>query len=77
MPKAYILINCETGYEKQVATSIKSIDNIITCNIVYGVYDVIVEIMFDTTSQLQDIIQKKIRKVSRIQSTITLIPFIF
>jgi DNA-binding Lrp family transcriptional regulator len=77
MPKAYILINCETGYEKQVATSIKSIDNIITCNIVYGVYDLIVEIMFDTTSQLQDIIQEKIRKVSGIQSTISLIPFTF
>jgi DNA-binding Lrp family transcriptional regulator len=77
MPKAYILINCETGYEKQVATSIKSIDNIIMCNIVYGVYDLIVEIMFDTANTLQDIIQKKIRKVSRIQSTITLIPFPF
>ena len=77
MPKAYILINCETGYEKQVATSIKSLDNIMTCNIVYGVYDLIVEIMFDTISQLQDIIQKKIRKVSGIQSTITLMPSIF
>ena len=75
MPKAYILINCQTGYEKQVAISIKSIDNIITCNIVYGVYDLIVEIMFDTTNQLQDIIQKKIRNVSRIQSTMTLIPY--
>ena len=74
MPKAYILINCQTGYEKQVAISIKSIDNIITCNIVYGVYDLIVEIMFGTTSQLQDVIQKKIRNISGIQSTITLIP---
>jgi DNA-binding Lrp family transcriptional regulator len=78
MPKAYILINCESGYENQVATSIKSINNnILTCNIVYGVYDIIVEIMFDTMSQLQDIIQKKIRNISKIQSTMTLIPFTF
>ena len=75
MPKAYILINWESGYEKQVANSIKSINNIITCNIVYGLYDIVVEIMFDTTNPLQDIIQKKIRNVSRIQSTMTLIPY--
>ena len=44
MPKAYILINCESGYESPVAKSIKSIDNVLTCSIVYGVYDILVEI---------------------------------
>ncbi len=77
MPKAYVLINCESGYETVVAKSIKSIDddNVLTCNIVYGVYDIIVEIIFDTFKQLEYIIQKKIRKISKIQSTMTLIPF--
>jgi DNA-binding Lrp family transcriptional regulator len=74
MPKAYVLINCESGYESLVAKSIKSIDNIVTCNIVYGVYDIIVEIIFDTLKQLEYIIQKKIRNISKIQSTMTLIP---
>jgi DNA-binding Lrp family transcriptional regulator len=77
MPKAYVLINCESGYEALVAKSIKSIDNVLTCNIVYGVYDIIVEVIFDTLKQLQDIIQKNIRKISKIQSTMTLIPFEF
>ncbi|HEX2408395.1 MAG TPA: Lrp/AsnC ligand binding domain-containing protein [Nitrososphaeraceae archaeon] len=77
MPKAYLLINCESGYETLVAKSIKSIDNVLTCNIVYGVYDIIVEIMFDTLKQLEYIIQKKIRNISNIQSTMTLIPFEF
>lgn len=77
MPQAYVLINCESGYETLVAKSIKLIDNILTCSIVYGVYDIIVEVRFDTLNQLEYIIQKRIRKISKIQSTITLIPFDF
>jgi DNA-binding Lrp family transcriptional regulator len=77
MPKAYILINCESGYESLIATSIKSIDNVLTCSIVYGVYDILIEIIFDTLKQLEYIIKKRIRKISKIQSTMTLIPFEF
>jgi len=42
MSKAYILINCESGYESPVAKSIKSIGKVIPCSIVYGVYDILV-----------------------------------
>lgn len=77
MPKAYILINCESGYESVVAKNVKSIDNVLTCSIVYGTYDIIVEIIFDTLKQLEYIIKNKIRKISKIQLTMTLIPFAF
>ena len=77
MPKAYILINSESGYESLVAKSIKSIDNVLTCSIVYGTYDIIVEIIFDTLKQLEYIITKRIRKISNIQYTTTLIPLNF
>ena len=77
MQKAYILINCESGYESLVATSIKSVDNVLTCSIVYGVYDILIEIMFDTLKQLECIIKNRIRKINKIQSTMTLIPFEF
>ena len=77
MPKAYILINCESGYESLVAKSIKSIDTALTCSIVYGVYDILIEIIYDTLKQLEYIIKKRIRKISKIQSTMTLIPFEF
>ena len=77
MPKAYILINCKSGNETNVAASIKSIEDVLTCSIVYGVYDIIVEILFDKIGDLEDIIQKRIRKISNIQSTMTLIPYDF
>jgi DNA-binding Lrp family transcriptional regulator len=77
MPKAYILINCKSGNETHVADSINSIENVLTCSVVYGVYDIIVEILFDKISDLEALIQKRIRKISNIQSTMTLIPFDF
>ncbi len=48
MPKAYVLINCESGYETLVTKSIKLIndDNVSASNIVYGLYDIVVEIKF-------------------------------
>jgi len=80
MPKAYILINCNSGYETLVAKSIKSIEDdnkVLACNIVYGIYDIVVEIKFKTMRELQNIIQKRIRKTDNIQSTMTLIPYDF
>jgi len=77
MPKAYILINCKSGNETLVAATIKSIEDVLTCSIVYGVYDIIVEILFNKIGDLEDVIQKRIRKISNIQSTMTLIPYDF
>jgi len=77
MPKAYVLINCNSGDESVVIDSIKSIENVTSCNVVYGVYDIIIEIKYETMNQLQDLIQDKLRKVNNIRTTLTLIPFDF
>ena len=77
MPKAYVLINCDSGNESVVIDSIKSIENVTSCNVVYGVYDIIIEIKYETMNQLQDLIQNKLRKVNKIRTTLTLIPFDF
>lgn len=77
MPKAYVLINCNSGDESVVIDSIKSIENVTSCNVVYGVYDIIIEIKYESMNQLQDLIQNKLRKVNNIRTTLTLIPFDF
>ena len=77
MPKAYVLINCDSGAESVVIDSIKSIKNVTSCNTVYGVYDIIIEIKYETMDQLQDLIQNKLRKINKIRTTLTLIPFDF
>ena len=72
MPKAYVLINCTFGYETLVTKSIESIknydddDNVLGCNIVYGLYDIIVEINFDNLNQLQNIeFRKRLERLAK------------
>ena len=77
MSKAYVLVNCDSGNEVIVANGIRSVDNVLACNIVYGVYDIIVELEYDTIDELEEIVQHKIRRINQIQSTMTLIPFEF
>ena len=72
-----MLVNCDSGNEVIVANGIRSVDNILACNIVYGVYDIIVELEYDTIDELEEIVQHKIRRINQIQSTMTLIPFEF
>jgi len=77
MPKAYVLINCDSGAESVVIDSIKLIENVTSCNVVYGVYDIIIEVSYETMEQLQGLIQNRLRKINKIRSTLTLIPFDF
>ncbi|MFB5601120.1 MAG: Lrp/AsnC ligand binding domain-containing protein [Nitrososphaeraceae archaeon] len=77
MPKAYVLINCDSGAESVVIDSIKLIESVTSYNVVYGVYDIIIEISYETMNQLRDLIQKRLRKINKIRTTLTLIPFDF
>ena len=55
--KADILINCQSGNEIVVDKKYKGIDNVLTRNIIYRIYDTIVEIIFDTINQLEHIVR--------------------
>ena len=64
MAKAYVLINYKSFYETLVTTRIKLIDdNVLTCKQFMDY--IIVELIFETMSQLQNIIQKNL-KISKI-----------
>jgi len=39
---------------------------------VYGVYDIILKIIADNTEELRSIITHKIRKIDKVQSTLTM-----
>ena len=39
---------------------------------VYGVYDIVLKIITDTTDHLRSIITNKIRKINKVQSTLTM-----
>ena len=73
MAKAFVLINTELGSETGVMKGLKMIDEVKEAHLVYGVYDIIARIEADTMANLKDIISWKIRHISKIRSTLTML----
>ncbi|MGQ0638279.1 MAG: Lrp/AsnC ligand binding domain-containing protein [Nitrososphaerota archaeon] len=72
MEKAYILIGCELGSETELVTKLLEIDKVKDATVTYGDYDIVVEAETDTEAQMDNLIMKKIRKLDKIRTTITL-----
>ena len=72
MERAFILISCEIGQEDSLYSQLIEIPEVESCLITYGSYDVVAEFVTENAAQLNEIIASKIRKLSKIRSTITL-----
>jgi DNA-binding Lrp family transcriptional regulator len=70
--KAYILIGCELGSENDIVEKVLKIDKIKDARVVYGDYDIVIEAETDTEAQMDNLITKKIRKLDKVRTTITL-----
>ncbi len=73
MEIAYVLINCDLGYETEVIDELKHLDNVKDVQGVFGAYDILTKVESDSVDHLRDVITWKIRKLNRIRSTLTLI----
>lgn len=71
MVKAYVMMNCDLGLEKEVIVSLKKIDGVKEAHGIMGLYDIIVQIESDTEEKIREIVTK-IRKIPKIHSTVTL-----
>ncbi len=67
-----MLISCDVGEEQSLYSQLKEIPGVKSCLITYGSYDIVAEFATDSASQINEIITSKIRKLSKIKSTITL-----
>ena len=72
MEVAYVLIQCDLGSEVEIIQELSKIQEITEIRGTYGIYDMFCKIEADSKDVLDDIITNKIRKVSKIRSTITL-----
>ena len=72
MGTAYVLINCDLGYEKQIIEELKHISDVKEVHGTFGVYDILAKVESDQITTLREIITSKIRKIDRIRSTLTL-----
>ena len=72
MKTAYVLINCDLGYEVTIIDELKHLDNVKEVHGVFGVYDILTKVESDSAENLRDTITWKIRKLNRVRSILTL-----
>ncbi|CAE6489643.1 MAG: Lrp/AsnC ligand binding domain-containing protein [Candidatus Nitrosotenuis sp.] len=77
MPIAFILLNSDLGSDQEIVTKIKEILSVekglkFEVQGVYGIYDIVVKIEADNADHLRSVITNKIRKIDKVQSTLTM-----
>jgi len=77
VPTAYVLLNSDLGNDESIINEVKEILDVeseVNYEVqgVYGVYDIILKISVDNPEALRSIITNKIRKINKVQSTLTM-----
>ncbi len=76
VPTAYVLLNSDLGTDESIISEIKQIlaEDQIQFEIqgVYGVYDIVLKLSSDDAEKLRSVITNKIRRISKVQSTLTM-----
>jgi len=77
VPISYVLINSDLGTDESIIIKIKELlgnEKEIEYEIqgVYGVYDIILKLSSDNVDTLRSSITNKIRKITSVQSTLTM-----
>ncbi|MEX0639965.1 MAG: Lrp/AsnC ligand binding domain-containing protein [Nitrosopumilaceae archaeon] len=77
MPIAYVLLNSDLGSDETIISKVKEIlDNESSIDYevqgVYGVYDIVLKISSDSADNLRSVITNKIRRIDKVQSTLTM-----
>ncbi len=73
MEKAYVLLNVEIDAEKEVLNALEDIHEVTEEYQIYGVYDFIIRVEDETLQELKDLVEKRVRGIGKIRSTLTLI----
>jgi len=76
VPTAYVLLNSDLGSDESIIDEVKKIlvEEEVKYEIqgVYGVYDIVLKLSSDNAEKLRGIITNKVRKISKVQSTLTM-----
>lgn len=73
MPKAFVLVNVDAGSEEEVLRAVMKVEGVNEAYYSYGVYDIIAKVGAETMEKLRETITQKIRTISQVKSTLTLI----
>jgi DNA-binding Lrp family transcriptional regulator len=73
VPTAYILLNTEIGAGTEVVQELKKVEGVESAFSLWGVYDVIASVKADSMDILTDIINRKIERIDKVHSKLTMI----
>jgi DNA-binding Lrp family transcriptional regulator len=76
LPTAYVLLNSDQWSDESNINEVKQIlaeeDIAYEVQGVYGVYDIVLKLSSNDAEKLRAIITNKVRKISKVQSTLTM-----
>ena len=72
MHKGFVLLNCDLGAEEFIVEELRKISQVSQAHVTFGAYDIIAEIHGSDQEEFEKTVSMKIRRLSRIVSTMTL-----
>ena len=72
MHKGFVLLNCDLGAEEFIVEELRKIPQVSQAYVTFGAYDVIAEINTDSQENFDETVSFKIRRLTRVVSTMTL-----
>ena len=72
MHVGFVLLNCDLGSEEYIMEELNNINGVNHAYITFGAYDVIAEIHAEDQLEFDEIVSMKIRRLTRVVSTMTL-----
>ena len=69
---AYVLVQCKIAHEMEVLKALLEIDIVKEAKGTFGYYDIFTKIQGTSSSEIEDVITKKIRNISNVTATTTL-----
>ena len=72
MHKGFVLLNCDLGSEEYVVDELNNIPEVTNAYVTFGAYDVVAIVNADSQDSFEETVSIKIRKLSRVLSTMTL-----
>ncbi len=73
MAKAFVLMNCELGSEKEAISALTSLSSVKEVHGTLGMYDIIAKVEAENEEEIKQTITGTIRKQPKINSTMTLV----
>jgi len=72
MHKGFVLLNCDLGAEELIVEQLRKISQVSQAYVTFGAYDIIAEINADSQDSFDETVSLKIRRLTRVVSTMTL-----